>query len=166
MVFGMDSHHISTHGEYQNPVLLDMNSHGPTHHRTTQCHSPVPQNQSVSWTMVPVAMSPSYEHEKRVRDGPIQADCYQPPPCDGTAPPSSGKKPRQSNYNPPRQVDTKSLLSVTGSLVGGGLEQSATTVRMRRELSGGQLDQFVGNHDNMDDSSEDAVESRRRSMSF
>ena len=118
--------------------------------------------------MIPLTASSSYEHEKRVRDGPIQADFYryQPAPSDGMASPSSGKKPRRSNYNPPRQVDTKSVLFVTGSLVGGGREQSATTVRMRRELSGGQLDQFFGSHDDMEDSSVDAVESRRRSMSF
>jgi hypothetical protein len=175
MVPGFKNAHIPTHGfnahtpAHSNPVLLGTHQGTPPQYHP----SPVPQNQGWPTTlgqcpMVPIATSPSYAQEnKRVRDGSSHAQqqhYYQPPCDDGIASPSSGKKSRQNNYQPPRQVDTQSVVAVTGSLVGGGWNASTTTVQMRRELSSGKLDHFFHN-DDMDDSLEH-VESRRRSMSF
>lgn len=157
--------HIPTHFIHTHSLLLGAQEATPPHYH----HSPVPQNEGWTTTlgqcsMVPIATSPSYEQEKRGRDGQQQQQHYHPPPCDdGIAPPSSGKKSRQNNYQPPRQVK-KSVVAVTGSLVGGGWNECTTSVQMRRELSSGKLDQFFHN-DAMDDSLEPA-ESRRRSMSF
>jgi hypothetical protein len=172
------NNHIPTHGinnhspecAYSNPRLV-----------TRQAVATPPHyNHSPAWgqcSTVPIATSPSYEQEKRVRDGPgtnhgscyeqQQQDYYQPSCDDGIAPPSSGKKARQNNYQPPRHMNTKSVVAVTGSLVGGGWNAgTTTTVQMRRELSSGKLDQFFHN-DAMDDSLlVEPVESRRRSMSF
>lgn len=89
------------------------------------------------------------------------------PISDGMGSPSCGKKQRPSNYRPPQHVDKKSVVAITGSLVGGSWEQNSTSVRMRRELSGGALDQFFRDHDAMEDDDFDhKTELRPRSMSF
>jgi hypothetical protein len=79
----------------------------------------------------------------------------------------SPKKVRDNNYIAPRQVPN-SLISSMGSLVGGstsmGLQNNNLRVHMRRQLSGSQLDSFLGDHDAMD--VERPAESRPRSMSF
>ena len=106
----------------------------------------------------------------------------QPP----ALPQSSSKKSRANNYIASRPV-TKSLISTMGSLVGPphsvmtssrstSTSSSATTsasnlssnpdlrVHLRRQLSGGQLDPFLGgDHDEMD---VEPADSRPRSMSF
>jgi hypothetical protein len=108
----------------------------------------------------------------------------QPP----ALPQSSSKKSRANDYIASRPV-TKSLVSTMGSLVGPnpsvstssrslgtGTSSSATAsasnlssnpnlrVHMRRQLSGGQLDPFLGgDHDEMDI---EPADSRPRSMSF
>jgi hypothetical protein len=89
-------------------------------------------------------------------------------------PESSSKRSRPNNYEAPRTV-RPSILTATGSLVGGttghafGLTTSAngphsTVVHHRRQLSGGAIEQFIGGHDNMDADTND--HSRPRSMSF
>jgi hypothetical protein len=74
---------------------------------------------------------------------------------------SAGKRSRHNDYRPPREIKT-SVVSVMGSLVGGGFVQSNTQVKIRRQLSGSHLDQFFTS-DAMD---EDVPEHRERSMSF
>lgn len=74
---------------------------------------------------------------------------------------SAGKRSRPNDYRPPREMKT-SVVSVMGSLVGGGFVQSNTQVKIRRQLSGSHLDQFLTS-DAMD---EDVPEQRERSMSF
>lgn len=74
---------------------------------------------------------------------------------------SAGKKSRLNNYRAPRHVKA-TLVSVMGSLVGGGRNQSNTQVKLRRQLSASHLDQFMTS-DAMD---EDLPEQRERSMSF
>jgi hypothetical protein len=67
------------------------------------------------------------------------------------------KKSRENTYIAPRKVP-KSLISSMGSLAGGpGL--------MRRQLSGSNIDPYLGDHDSMDVESA-ADSSRPRSMSF
>jgi hypothetical protein len=103
-------------------------------------------------------------------------------------PQSSSKKSRANNYIASRPV-TKSLISTMGSLAGpppcvststrsdsNSTSSSATAcasnlsnnpnlrVHLRRQLSGGQLDPFLGgDHDDMD---VEPADSRPRSMSF
>lgn len=130
--------------------------------------------------MIPVStVCSSYDQQvKRERDHEHDEESthqHQPTPTQhdshdcAMASPSSGKKQRPSTYQPPRQVDPKSLVAVTGSLVGGCLQQSTTSVKMRRELSGGQLDQFFrdNSHDDMDSDDGPSVGvAKIRSMSF
>lgn len=129
------------------------------------------------------AVPPPYDQQvKRVRDHehdeeswhqqqpmPTRHDSQQSNDC-AMASPSSGKKQRPSTYQPPRHVDPKSLVAVTGSLVGGGWQQSTMSVKMRRELSGGQLDQFFRGNTHDDDMDSDDGPSvgvvKIRSMSF
>lgn len=161
---------------HDNPMMFGVNTHAhmPPHAQATFPSVPLVQTNTWSATgpcaIVPVVTTPcnsESHHVKRVRDGqqPMQEEEYYLPPADGMASPSSGKKHRPSSYCPPRTVDKKSVLAATGSLVGGGAwGQSTTTVRMRRELSGGQLDQFFRTHDEME---EDADHNGKpRSMSF
>jgi len=183
MVFGMANTPIPAH---DNPIMFGVNTHAhvPSHAQTAHfSYNSVPpthQNQAPnnnnSWetaqhvTYVPVATEASHDssqhHVKRERDGHDLMQEEQLPPADGMASPSSGKKQRPSNYRPPRSINKKSAVAVTGSLVGGGWEQSKTTVRMRRELSGGQLDQYFRDHDVMEDDDTHRQELRPRSMSF
>ena len=98
-----------------------------------------------------------------------EEESYFVPVSDGIASPSHGKRQRPSNYRPPQQVDKNSVVAATGSLVGGTWEQNGTSVRMRRELSGSQLDQFFRNHHDgmeVDDGCTRGAELRPRSMSF
>lgn len=147
---------------------------------------PPPVSQSNTWTApdsctyVPIAPpaqvshNETLHHVKRERDvhaplSPMQQDEHASfvPTADGMASPSRGKKQRPSNYRPPHNVNKKSVVAMTGSLVGGGWEQSKTSVRMRRELSGGQLDQFFREHDaEMEDDEMKSAVLRPRSMSF
>ena len=93
------------------------------------------------------------------------------------------KRARPSNYQAPRAVKS-SLLSAMGTLASPttgmkgtttvfflgapsastSLASTTTTVPMRRRLSGGHLEEYWGNHDNMD--MEASSDSRPRSMSF
>jgi hypothetical protein len=74
-----------------------------------------------------------------------------------------GKRSRGNAYRAPREVKA-TLTSVMGSLVGGTFQQTTGTVRMRRQLSGSQLDQFMSQGDDKMD--EDAPATRERAMSF
>ena len=74
---------------------------------------------------------------------------------------SAGKRSRLNNYRAPQNVKT-TLVSVMGSLVGGGRNQSNTQVKLRRQLSASHLDQFMSS----DAMEEDLPEQRERSMSF
>lgn len=176
---------------HDTPMMLGVNSHVQAH--APQTFPTAPSSQQY-WstatpeyhTYVPVSVAPaaSYDqpeqqqqhHFKRDRDGQqqqhvtpmMQEQESYVPLSDGMGSPSHGKKQRPSNYRPPQHVDKKSVVAVTGSLVGGGWKQNGTTVRMRRELSGGQLDQFFRNaHDAMeDDDMLHRTELRPRSMSF
>jgi hypothetical protein len=79
---------------------------------------------------------------------------------------SSQKKARSSNYVPPRAVK-KSILTAMGTLAttnGPPGAISGGSVPLRRRLSGGHLEEFMGTHDqNME---MDTADSRPRSMSF
>merc|ERR1712238_148506 len=81
------------------------------------------------------------------------------------------KKARSTNYEVPRSVKP-SILTAMGTLAGGfsvtgiqGSLSSNTIVPMRRRLSGGHLDQYVGEHDNTMDGM-DIDMNRPRNMSF
>jgi hypothetical protein len=87
-------------------------------------------------------------------------------------PESSVKRARCNSYKEPRIVPP-SILTATGSLVGGicigassshGSGSNPVTVPFRRQLSSGALDSFLGGHDGMDLETND--QSRTRSMSF
>ncbi len=177
---------------HDNPMMLGLNTHIQAHHHQPPHFSAAAPNQQQCWsrpmpeyTFVPVAPvavphDQSHQHQvKRERDGqhheqphalPMQQEeeSYFVPVSDGISSPSHGKRRRPSNYRPPHQVDKTSVVAITGSLVGGSWEQNGTSVRMRRELSGSQLDQFFRNHDVMevDDGCARGAELRPRSMSF
>ena len=78
----------------------------------------------------------------------------------------SPKKSRPNNYIAPRVVPT-TFTSTMGSLVKNGantgMQKSNTRVQLRRQLSGGKLDAYLGSDDSMD---VDNSDSRPRSMSF
>lgn len=88
-------------------------------------------------------------------------------------PESSSKRARSSTYEVPRTVPP-SILTATGSLVGGmpstglGDRRSQLTAPLvfplRRQLSSGALDSHIGGSDAMDLETND--QSRQRSMSF
>jgi hypothetical protein len=90
-------------------------------------------------------------------------------------PESSSKRSRSNNYEAPRTV-RPSILTAMGSLAGGSNPQTtdargsfgrgpnSASVPLRRQLSIGALDPFIGGHDNMETETNDA--SRPRSMSF
>ena len=93
---------------------------------------------------------------------------------------ASPKKARSANYEVPRSVKP-SILTAMGTLAGGGnnfnnnnnnnasqgSSSSNTHVPMRRRLSGGILDQFIGVDNNtMDGMDIDTNANRHRSMSF
>mmetsp|Transcript_115010 Transcript_115010/g.171897 ORF Transcript_115010/g.171897 Transcript_115010/m.171897 type:complete len:150 (+) Transcript_115010:309-758(+) len=116
---------------------------------------------------------PPNEDQKRGRDGDGVGNSQaqhlgmpaQPTPQQAQAPaspPVSNKRSRPNNYEAARTVKP-SILTALGSLAGGGQGDSNTTVPLRRRLSGGALDEFIGGHDNMD---MDTTDSRPRSMSF
>jgi len=172
---------IPTH---DNPMMLSVNAHAHVQAHQTHFPSVPPSSQPANntwtttgqYTYVPIAPAApsSYEksHAKHARDGqhllPMQEEEESYVPVfDGLASPSCGKKQRPSNYRPPQSIDKKSLVAVTGSLVGGAWEQNMASVRMRRELSGGQLDQFFRDQDGMEDDEFHLKEELRpRSMSF
>ena len=90
--------------------------------------------------------------------------------CEPSSPPlisATPKKARSNNYRVPRSVKP-SILTAMGTLAGGnssnnGLQGSlSASVPMRRRLSGGHLDKYIGEHDN----SMDIDTNRPRSMSF
>jgi hypothetical protein len=75
-----------------------------------------------------------------------------------------GKRSRGNEYRAPREVK-KTVTSVLGSLVGGGMfHQTTNTVIFRRQLSSSQLDQFMSHGDDKMD--EDPTPVRERAMSF
>lgn len=87
------------------------------------------------------------------------------------APPSlqgegRAKRTRPNNYIAPRVVPT-TFTSAMGSLVKNGAstgsEKSNSRVQLRRQLSGGNLDAYLGSDDGME---VDIPEQRPRSMSF
>jgi len=77
------------------------------------------------------------------------------------------KKARSNNYEVPRSVKP-SVLTAMGTLAGGnstnnGVQGSLySSVPMRRRLSGGHIDKYIGEHDN----NMDTDTNRPRSMSF
>ena len=77
------------------------------------------------------------------------------------------KKARSNNYSAPQSIKP-SVLSAMGTLVGGNDENQGVqgylyaSVPMRRRLSGGQIDQYIGEHDK----SMDTDQNRPRNMSF
>jgi hypothetical protein len=84
----------------------------------------------------------------------------------------NSKKSRVNTYIAPRAAAKPSLIATLGSLVGGptGATGAASSkshpnlrVHLRKQLSGGQLDPFLGDHDSMD---VETAENRPRSMSF
>jgi hypothetical protein len=89
---------------------------------------------------------------------PIRTEQEAPLP-----PPVAPKKVRTTTYKAPRAVKP-SILTAMGSLVGGSHGNSNSSVPVRRRLSGGHLDQYLGGHDNME--TDNATDSRPRSMSF
>jgi len=81
------------------------------------------------------------------------------------------KKARSTNYEVPRSVKP-SILTAMGTLAGGdsvtGIQDylsSNSSVPMRRRLSGGHIDQYIGEHNNNTDGM-DIDTNRPRSMSF
>jgi hypothetical protein len=79
------------------------------------------------------------------------------------SPPDVFKRSRSNNYGAPKVI-RPSILTATGSLVGGGGRQdSNVTVKLRRQLSSGDIEAFVGGHEKMDMDSSDA---KPRRMSF
>ena len=80
---------------------------------------------------------------------------------------ASPKKARSSNYQVPQSIKP-SVLTAMGTLAGGNFNIKAkqgtvaASVPTRRRLSGGQIDQWVGNHVKSFDTDLD----RPRSMSF
>ncbi|KAG7356039.1 hypothetical protein IV203_000725 [Nitzschia inconspicua] len=92
---------------------------------------------------------------------------------------STPKKARASNYQPPRVVKP-SLLTAMGTLANPYHNHSAATsaspflatnnnnshVPMRRRLSGGHLEEYLGNHNDTMDGMDTSGENRPRSMSF
>lgn len=105
--------------------------------------------------------------QKRNRDVQTAAQMFYQQPQEQAiaADPNSetSKRSRPNGYVAPRQVDRHSYTAVMGTLVqqqqpGGS---TSTAVTMRRQLSGGQLDQFLGSS-----YYEEPVEQKERSMSF
>jgi hypothetical protein len=96
--------------------------------------------------------------------------CYAPVPVQPTeeAPPpplsSTPKKSRPNTYRAAREV-RPSILTAMGSLAGASQAGSrlGLSVPLRRQLSGGNLEEYLGGHDKMDT---DMTDSRPRSMSF
>jgi hypothetical protein len=87
-----------------------------------------------------------------------QAAPHAPPEVSSVTP----KKFRTCSYKKPRTV-RPSILSAMGSLVGGGHGDANSSVPVRRRLSGGHLEEYIGGHDTME---MDTADSRPRSMSF
>lgn len=78
-------------------------------------------------------------------------------------PSPTSKKSRSNQYEAPKVIKP-SILTAMGSLVGGG---GIRDVPLRRQLSGGAIDAFLGGHDNMlTDQASDRNESMPRRMSF
>jgi len=121
-----------------------------------------------------------YQQCQQKQQGYVQLDrdAWQPKSVEYGAPPSQSpsKRSRSNRYEAPRTV-RPSILTAIGSLVGGshghggplgnpaGHGSNLVTVPLRRQLSGGALDQFIGGHDTMDMETSDN-NSRPRSMSF
>jgi hypothetical protein len=91
---------------------------------------------------------------------PVQPTEEAPPPT----PSSTPKKSRSNTYRAAREVKP-SILTAMGSLAGVSQAGSrlGLSVPLRRQLSGGNLEEYLGAHDNMD---MDVTDSRPRSMSF
>lgn len=91
---------------------------------------------------------------------PVQPTEEAPPP----PPSSTTKKSRTNTYRAAREVKP-SILTAMGSLAGASQVGSrlGLSVPLRRQLSGGNLEEYLGGHDKMD---MDVTDSRPRSMSF
>lgn len=118
------------------------------------------------------------QHEQQLHYGHMPSNQAPHQPAHASSevplPESLSKRSRSNNYQAPRTV-RPSILTAMGSLVGGsnpqtgtrgsiGHDSLATAVPLRRQLSGGILEPFIGCHDNMDTETNDT--SRPRSMSF
>mmetsp|Transcript_22664 Transcript_22664/g.38533 ORF Transcript_22664/g.38533 Transcript_22664/m.38533 type:complete len:209 (-) Transcript_22664:190-816(-) len=114
-------------------------------HDSTLHHQPLQQQQQQLQQETTVVMVPI--------DCPISLDDA-----------SRGKKCRSNAYRAPTRVQ-ETVTSALGTLVGGSAEQTQATVQMRRQLSGSQLDQFLG-MDRMDEDKVLPSTDRIRSMSF
>ena len=96
------------------------------------------------------------------RSQPVQASTHE-----SIQDERSSKRSRSNHYHAPTVVQP-SVLTAMGSLVGG--TNSATpamvigSVPLRRQLSGGALDQYIGAHDDMETDTSEWT--RPRSMSF
>ena len=113
---------------------------------------------------VPIVDEP---HHKRVRGKPevlSTPSIANDVPVFDTDQQQSGKRSRGNEYRAPREVK-KTVTSVMGSLVGGGMfHQTTNAVIYRRQLSSSQLDQFMSQGDDKMD--EDPTPVRERAMSF
>jgi hypothetical protein len=91
---------------------------------------------------------------------PLQPTEEAPPPPSSSTP----KKSRTNTYRAAREVKP-SILTAMGSLAGASQAGSrlGLSVPLRRQLSGGNLEEYLGGHDKMD---MDVTDSRPRSMSF
>jgi len=135
----------------------------PHQHLGSVYEQPAALSSSVSYS--------SFHQQKRSRDAGFESQSSQrnqtwsmpsapPPPAAGQSPTrpqqfpapqqppvvdyqdSGGKRSRPNTYRAPREVKA-SVTSVMGSLAGGSTTQSNTSVRIRRNLSGSRLDQFL-----------------------
>jgi len=109
----------------------------------------------------------SSDHSKRGREdhseSSVDSTAAAPLPVQPTL--QSPKKTRNNAYIAPRTVPN-SFISSMGTLVApAAVPGSNLRVHMRRELSGGKIESFLGDHDAMDvDTTSETT--RPRSMSF
>lgn len=103
-------------------------------------------------------------------EGSSQPIFYQVPlrtePPVPLPPPATPKKIRANTYEAPTTVKP-SVLTAMGSLVGGSHQgDSHSSVPIRRRLSAGHIEEYVGGYDHMDTDNTGDSDSRPRSMSF
>jgi hypothetical protein len=118
----------------------------------------------------PVAVSQKRDRSDDSRPSQPVYAYHAPAPVQPTeeAPPlpasSTPKKFRSNTYRAAREVKP-SILTAMGSLAGASQAGSrlGLSVPLRRQLSGGNLEEYLAGHDNMD---MDVTDSRPRSMSF
>ncbi|CAJ1961097.1 unnamed protein product [Cylindrotheca closterium] len=129
---------------------------------------------SISSSMTMIRSAVVQKRERDENDSPshsvsVQAAAPTPAPSPvyevplQMDPSPTSKKSRSNRYSAPKVVKP-SILTAMGSLVGGG---GLRDVPMRRQLSSGAIDSFLGRHDNMQtDEPSDHNDSMPRRMSF